>query len=142
MAERNLTQQRVADAAEVSQAAVFKWLNGSSPGATELFNLASKNGVTVEWFLESGDLECKNNVDICGTPDSVVGVRDQVPTWAELKKDIIRFTAKRGAKAALARKIGVSRQALGNWLADEAESSPSADLTLELFRTVRRKSGK
>ena len=52
MITRQLTQQKVADAAGVSRTAVVKWLRGSIPGSAELFNLASAVGVSIEWFFE------------------------------------------------------------------------------------------
>ena len=57
-----------------------------------------------------------------------------VPTWAKLKKTIVSLTKAHGQKAALADELGVSRQVLGNWLADGEQGAPNAETTLRLFK--------
>ncbi|MBE0545732.1 MAG: helix-turn-helix transcriptional regulator [Verrucomicrobia bacterium] len=76
--------------------------------------------------------------DILDTPQgggvTVAGMRLEVPTWKQLKKSIAHLTSEHGAKAALAKELGVSRQVLNNWLSDAGQGAPPADLTLRLFR--------
>jgi transcriptional regulator with XRE-family HTH domain len=65
---------------------------------------------------------------------NVPGMRLDVPSWAQLKKTIARLTAERGAKAALAEELGVSRQVLNNWLSTDDQGRPDAELTLRLLQ--------
>ena len=51
MATLNWTQDRVASAAQVSQASVNGWLSGSVPRADALYNLAMEMCVTMEFLL-------------------------------------------------------------------------------------------
>lgn len=53
MEERDLTQQQVAEAAGVSRAAVSKWLQGTIPGARELFRLAKFLDKPMESFFDA-----------------------------------------------------------------------------------------
>ena len=87
-------------------------------------------------------LSGKGRLDKKNASASVSNMRAEVPTWPELKKDIKRLTAQRGEKKALADKIGVSRQALGNWLSDDSQGTPNAALTLELLQWVRSRPSK
>lgn len=84
----------------------------------------------------AGTPSSKDIIDKEKPADTVAGVRLKVPTWIQLKKDIARFTAERGEKAALAAELGVSRQVLGNWLSDDAQGAPNAELTLRLLDWV------
>jgi hypothetical protein len=59
-------------------------------------------------------------------------VRAKSPLWDELKADIVRLTAARGMRAALARELGVSRQVLNGWLF--GVSAPGAEQTLFLHQ--------
>lgn len=52
MGLRKLTQQSLADAVGVSQATVFKWLNGTLPRSGELYRLAKFLGKPMEWMME------------------------------------------------------------------------------------------
>lgn len=52
MITRQLTQQKVADAAGVSRTAVIKWLRGAIPGSGELYRLSKALQKPMEWFLE------------------------------------------------------------------------------------------
>jgi transcriptional regulator with XRE-family HTH domain len=83
-------------------------------------------------------IESKSILDIRGQPANLADMRSEVPTWPELKEDIKMMTAERGAKKALADEIKVSRQVLGNWLSDDAQGAPNADLTLELLKLVKQ----
>jgi transcriptional regulator with XRE-family HTH domain len=67
----------------------------------------------------------------------LANMRTEAPTWSELKKDIKRLTAQRGEKKALAAICGVSRQVLGNWLSDDSQGTPTAELTLRLLKWVK-----
>jgi transcriptional regulator with XRE-family HTH domain len=83
--------------------------------------------------------------DLLDTPpesDKLEGMKTEVPTWPELKKKIIRLTGEHGAKAALAQKLGVSRQVLGNWLSDDSQGIPNAVFTLQLLDWVKATEGK
>jgi transcriptional regulator with XRE-family HTH domain len=85
---------------------------------------------------EVATFESKDILDIPKQPDKFPAVRlkvPKVPTWEQLKKEIARFTAKRGEKAALAAKLGVSRQVLGNWLSSDDQGTPNANLSLKLL---------
>jgi transcriptional regulator with XRE-family HTH domain len=90
----------------------------------------------------SGTAVGKSVLDKENLPAMLPGMRLEVPTWPELKKTIKRLTAERGEKKALADKIGVSRQVLGNWLSDASQGAPNADLTLELLKWSLGKTGK
>ena len=72
-------------------------------------------------------IDNKNHYDI------IVPVKRKVPTWHELKREIIRLTSKRGEKSALARELKISRQVLGNWLSEDNLAVPNAEQTLELL---------
>lgn len=85
--------------------------------------------------LQKSLLPYKDKIDMSqGACGSVAGMRLEVPTWNQLKKSIAHLTSERGAKAALAKELGVSRQVLNNWLSDAGQGAPPADLTLRLFR--------
>ena len=56
--------------------------------------------------------------------------------WQQLRKTIVEKTTQRGARAALARLLGVSPQALNEWLQDR--SAPPAEQTLRLLRWVEQ----
>ena len=53
MEERRLTQLQVANAVGISRAAVGTWLQGTVPGAGEVFKLARAFNKPMEWFFES-----------------------------------------------------------------------------------------
>jgi transcriptional regulator with XRE-family HTH domain len=55
--------------------------------------------------------------------------------WKQLRKEVAAATAKRGSRAALARDLGVSPQALNEWL--QGRSAPPAEQTLRLLQFVR-----
>jgi transcriptional regulator with XRE-family HTH domain len=83
----------------------------------------------------------KDNLDCHRKLDTLTGMSLDVPTWAQLKKAVIRLTSRRGQKAALAEKLGVSRQVLGNWLSSDDQGAPNAELTLKVFRWVMEHGG-
>lgn len=56
------------------------------------------------------------------------------PTWDELRSKVETLTAKRGAKTRLARLLGVTQQAVSEWVS--GASAPSADNTLRLLQWV------
>ncbi len=84
----------------------------------------------------------KFNLDNVSLSDTIPGMGLEVPTWPALKKLVLQFTANHGAKAALAKELKVSRQVLGNWLSDNSQGMPNADLTLELLRRVWKPASK
>jgi predicted transcriptional regulator len=137
MAEHGLNQKRVADDAKVSKAAVSKWMNGSYPGAAELFNLASANGVTVEWFLDASKSDL--------TKDSLKS--NSLDVKSELEKLIARVkrqASKPGAKAELARFLEVDPPRITEWLHDDPESrkEPGGQYTLRLLKWVEQQERK
>lgn len=69
-------------------------------------------------------------------PAIVGAVKRPVPTWEELKRDVIRLTAKQGQKKALADELKVTRQVLGNWLSAHDQGKPDAVNTLKLLKWV------
>jgi hypothetical protein len=78
----------------------------------------------------------KDILDIAPGPGTIPDMSSKVPTWWQLKAEVARLTAARGQKAALAAVIGVSRQALGNWLLADDQGAPNAECTLRLFKWV------
>ena len=81
--------------------------------------------------------DTKDNLDNHSASATVAAMSSNVPTWLQLKKQIAKLTSERGAKAALADQLGVSRQVLGNWLSDDDQGAPNAALTLRLLKWVR-----
>lgn len=87
---------------------------------------------------QEGD-ESKFYIDNVNRVDSVDAVKKkELPTWDQLKKEIVRLTGKRGQKAALAGEMKISRQVLNNWLSDEGHGAPSASQTLLLLKKFWR----
>jgi transcriptional regulator with XRE-family HTH domain len=132
MEARKLTQQQVADEIKVSRITVVKWSKTSIPRSAELFKLAKFLGVTPEFLLDEG----KDILDFNLKPTIVGDVKRLVPTWEELKRDVIRLTAKQGQKKSLADELKVTRQVLGNWLSDDDQGKPDAVNTLKLLKWV------
>lgn len=64
------------------------------------------------------------------------GVKREISSLADLMNAIRKRTAERGQKAALARELNVSRQAVDQWLAGNAK--PSAETTFALLTWVKR----
>lgn len=82
---------------------------------------------------ESRPAKEKDILDVRGAADSVTGMKRRVPSWSQLRKMIAEQTSERGAKAALAKELGVSRQVLTNWLTAREQGAPNAELTLKLL---------
>jgi hypothetical protein len=59
--------------------------------------------------------------------------------WPRLRKRLTRILARRGMKAALARDVGVTRQAVDAWLSKSRRlpAAPSAEITLRVLEWVR-----
>lgn len=57
-----------------------------------------------------------------------------IPTWSSLRQRLHSATADRGAKADLARSLGITRQGMNGWLS--GKTSPNAETTLRLLRWV------
>jgi transcriptional regulator with XRE-family HTH domain len=55
--------------------------------------------------------------------------------WQQLRKEVAAVTAKRGSRAALARLLRVTPQALNEWL--QGRSAPAAEQTLRLLEWVK-----
>jgi transcriptional regulator with XRE-family HTH domain len=82
--------------------------------------------------------ECKFNIDNLKSKRDDGGVQTKVPTWAELKRKILRYTSGHGQKAALANEMNISRQVLGNWLSAGSKGAPNAEQTLWLLHWVEQ----
>lgn len=132
MESRGLTQQKLADEIKVSRITVVKWSKTTIPRSPELFRLAKVLGVTPQFLLAYN----KDNLDTSLMPAIVGAVKRPVPTWEELKRDVIRLTAKQGQKKALADELKVTRQVLGNWLSAHDQGKPDAVNTLKLLKWV------
>jgi len=61
-------------------------------------------------------------------------MRRNISLWGGLQAKLLYFTEKRGARAALARNLGVARQAVSSWLSGAV--SPNAETTLRLLEWV------
>jgi transcriptional regulator with XRE-family HTH domain len=61
------------------------------------------------------------------------------PTWNELRSQVASLTKQRGAKTRLAKLLGVSQQAVSEWLT--GSNAPSADNTLRLLHWVAAAGG-
>lgn len=95
----------------------------------EWIELIRRLRIAVREFLAAQN---KVILDKSRTDDSVGGMVS-VPTWPQLRKLIAEQTSERGAKAALAAKLGVSPQVLTNWLVDREQGAPNAETTLKLL---------
>ncbi|HEX5219513.1 MAG TPA: helix-turn-helix transcriptional regulator [Verrucomicrobiae bacterium] len=84
--------------------------------------------------------ECKPMVDTSARGGNLAAVNADVPTWKQLVLKVKAMTRAAGAKAALAAELKTSRQNVNKWLS--GEGAPSAELTLSLFRWVKRNEGK
>ncbi len=73
----------------------------------------------------------KLGVDASAASGMLHGMSSETGYWKALVKDIGALTAAQGAKANLARKFKVTRQAVNKWLS--GKGAPSAELTLRLF---------
>jgi transcriptional regulator with XRE-family HTH domain len=83
-------------------------------------------------FKESGEDKIRDkNIDMVNQDFTLVGV-----TWESLKARLLSQTAHFGAKAGLARQVGVSRQVMNAWLNGKAQ--PSASQTLKLLDWVEQ----
>lgn len=87
-----------------------------------------------------GKKESKGVLDIrLGMADKE-GVKTKIRSLPDLMNRLRELTKPRGQKAALARKMNVSRQAVDQWLSRSA--NPSAETTLELVNWVNELQGK
>jgi transcriptional regulator with XRE-family HTH domain len=125
-----MTRREIAVAAGVSRMTVYKWLHGSMPGAAELFKISSAARLPMEWFFEGGE-------DILLTKDSLKS--NNAGVSSEIVKLIAKVKAKAskpGAKAELARTLGVDPARISEWLAGKKE--PGGEYTLRLLKWVER----
>jgi len=90
----------------------------------------------------SGGSQSKDKVDFAASMAILPSVTSGVPTWAELKKGVLKLTAEHGMKAWLADELEVSRQVLNNWLSTSGQGRPDAVNTLLLLRWVKGGGGK
>ena len=79
-------------------------------------------------------------VDKAASPDSLHAMKALPKTWVQLRDNILKRTKESGAKAQLARDVGVSRQAVNKWLNQGVE--PSAEITLRLLAWVTAREAK
>ena len=84
--------------------------------------------------LEKREKECKEGLDTLPHIHHIANVKIRIRSLRELVHRLKQITSAPGAKAALARKLGVSRQAVGQWLS--GESNPTAEATLQLLNWV------
>ena len=79
---------------------------------------------------------CKSSVDNPAGSDILPVMSSEDACWKALVTRLKVATAARGAKAYVARKLKVTRQAVNNWLSDKG--APSAELTLRLLNWVQQ----
>jgi transcriptional regulator with XRE-family HTH domain len=91
---------------------------------------------------ETGGVYGKIAVDTNTASVSLHTVSGIPKTWAELADRVRRATAAPGAKAQLARDMGVSRQAVNKWLRKTDSGAPSADLIFRLLAWVTAEEAK
>jgi len=84
--------------------------------------------------------KCKLPVDKPGRPATIGRVKSGIGSWNSLLAELKALTVEPGSKANLARRFGVSRQAVNKWLSNE--SSPTADMTLRLLEWVQGEEAK
>lgn len=84
----------------------------------------------------SGRAECKEGLDNVNPASQNHGVKTKICSWPALTKALRHHLGERGKKAALARKLHVSRQAVDQWLSGDAK--PSAELTFALLQWVEQ----
>jgi transcriptional regulator with XRE-family HTH domain len=130
MDDKALTQQQVADAAKVARPTVGKWLQGTVPGAGQLFDLASANGVNVQYFFE---IEPKSELTYYPITGNTPEVQPRLP---ELIDRLRNATMEHGRKTELAKWLGVSPQKVTDWLSERVE--PSGETTLRLLYWVEK----
>jgi transcriptional regulator with XRE-family HTH domain len=145
MITRQLTQQKVADAAGVSRTAVVKWLRGSMPGASELFDVATANGVPTEWFFEvpykdlpdevAAEMPKRQENDLTGAETRIISVevKAQLPNLLER---LNRATEETGTMSALADYLGVPLASVSRWLSGKRK--PGGEITLKMLRWVEK----
>lgn len=194
MESRGLTQASLGTAIGVSQATIFKWLNGTMPRSGELYRLAKFLGHTMEWFLADIQSEMPSQEESDTTAimdgeahklkavlnssgislDQIELFIDGLRSVTEPPQDVSRgiasqttldnesevfkvplvnkgqqllnrlisevagYTKARGAKAALARAAGVSRQAVSSWLSGTASPTAEAALFIQQWILVQK----
>lgn len=82
----------------------------------------------------------KAGLDIESEPDKSSPVKHRKSMLERSVEVLCRLTSKRGAKAALAREMGVTRQAVDQWLS--GKTAPSADLMLRLLEWAVKEQAK
>lgn len=131
------------DAVLIAIARELLKLSATSESGPPLRASAAKSREAKE-FLEFGGNSSRQDILDSGEGGPIVGgVTSKVPTWAELKKEIVRLTAEHGMKAWLADELKLSsRQVLTNWLSTDDQGRPDAQNTLLLLRWVKGGGGK
>jgi transposase-like protein len=61
--------------------------------------------------------------------------------WRSLRQRLVAVLQEPGAKTKLARKMGVSRPAVSQWIADDG-TAPTAEMTLQLLAWVQAEEAK
>jgi transcriptional regulator with XRE-family HTH domain len=150
MKSKNLTQQQVAADAGVSQPTVAAWLNGATPTAVNLENLAIANGVSTGFFLQidpksderprglidlgieqTPPVSIKNAFDNVSESAKLYPVKALLPGLLERLKEA---TKERGKKTALAKFLGVPLSNVSQYLAGDRE--PGGETTLKMLYWV------
>ena len=112
MEERGLTQQQVADAAGVSRAAVAKWLQGTIPGAGEVFKIARAFKTTMEWFFESIPYDASSPDAIKFLPPAQVPADQVPPALRNLYAALFELTSTPEGHETIRRAFGAAAQAM------------------------------
>jgi transcriptional regulator with XRE-family HTH domain len=128
MEDKGLTQQKLADMAGVSQPTVVKWLDGTLPNGINFSNLASANGVSVDWFFEFDPNKVVDNIPQVRNNSSVNPI---LPALIERLK---KATEPRGKKTELAEFLSVSLPRISEWLSGDRE--PGGETTLQMLQWV------
>lgn len=154
MEQKRLTQQKVAEMTGVSQPTVGKWLKGTLPNGVNFSNLASANGVSVDWFFAgginfggmergetseilAGESPQKKPVDILTHSKHIEGVKPILPGILERLK---KATSERGMKTKLAKflKDALGREVqlvnVSQWLS--GKRMPDGETTLQMLQWV------
>jgi DNA-binding phage protein len=85
---------------------------------------------------EISALSAKKSFDELYVTSSLHSVMNQASLWEQLLARLEKLTAKRGAKAKLARDLGLTQQAVTKWFSRTGE--PSAEVVLKLLEWIKK----
>lgn len=120
------------------------WAKANTFCSDDLKYKSTSNSPRAQWLSgKSGFNASKDNpsqkqagLDMRNRLDDDALVKAKVESLPELLDEVRKKVSKRGQKSALAVKLGVSRQAVDQWLS--GDSKPSAELTFELLNWVKQ----